>query len=162
MASISDLPLKHRLFLFAYRFRSIDPPVWSPLPKPLSECRVVLVTTAAFYLPAQAPFDESVKGGDSSYRVLPARDPAALSSLGIGHRSSAFDPSGIEVDYNLALPADRFLELEAAGRIGRLHEEALSFMGSITAPGRLTREAAPEAAERLRNAGADVAFLCPV
>ena len=113
------------------------------------------------------PFDRALKGGDTSYRVLRVREPggdrrSGLERLQIGQRSTAFDPSGIEADFNLALPADRFLELERDGIVGRLHEEALSFMGSITAPGRLVKETAPEAAERLKAQGVDVAFLTPV
>jgi hypothetical protein len=35
-------------------------------------------------------------------------------------------------------------------------------MGSITAPGRLTRDTAPVAARRLRDDGVDAALLVPV
>jgi hypothetical protein len=38
----------------------------------------------------------------------------------------------------------------------------LSFMGSITAPGRLVAESAPEAAQLLVDDGVDVALLVPV
>ncbi|MCZ6796069.1 MAG: glycine/sarcosine/betaine reductase selenoprotein B family protein [Planctomycetota bacterium] len=163
MASIADLPLKYRLFLRAYRYRRLTPCPWSPPVRPLGECRVALITSAAFYLPEQQAFDEKARGGDPSYRILPARaSPERLSGLRIGQRSGAFDPSGIESDFNLALPTERFRELEEDGTIGRLHDDALSFMGSVTAPIRLVKDSAPEAARRLRAAGVDVAFLCPV
>ena len=167
MARISDLGLNHRLFLRTYRFRRLDPVPWAPLSKPLGECTVALVTTAAFYLPGQAPFDEAMRGGDPSYRVLPVRDPdgsrsARLEELQIGHRSTAFDEAGIAADCNLALPVDRFLDLESERTIGGLYPEALSFMGAITAPGRLAKETAPKAAAQLKSASVDAAFLCPV
>ncbi|MBI4602290.1 MAG: hypothetical protein HY721_10050 [Planctomycetes bacterium] len=167
MARIADLSLKHRLFLKAYKLRRLDPVPWAPLRRPLRECRVALVTTAAFYLPGTEPFDEALRGGDTSFRVLRVREPdgtspPGLRDLRIGHRSSAFDPAGIVADHNLALPADRFLELEREGTVGRLHEEALSFMGSITTPGRLVKQTAPEAAALLVAAGVDAAFLTPV
>lgn len=165
MARIADLPWKYRIFFAAYRFRRIDPCPWTPPRRALAESRVALVTTAAFYLSDQKPFDENLAGGDPSYRILPAdrrTGDGPLASVQIGHRSAAFDHRGIEEDVNLALPVDRFLDLQAEGVIGTLHAEALSFMGSITAPGRLRRHTAPEAAERLRNAAVDVAFLCPV
>ena len=150
----------------AYRYRRLDPSPWTPFgsgteaPR-LADARVALVTTAAFFLPDQEPFDEELKGGDFSYRVLPT-EGADLRQLQIGHRSEAFDHTGIESDYELALPVERFRELAREGTIGELHGEALSFMGSVTAPARLTRTTAPEAAGRLADAGVDVAFLTPV
>ena len=167
MARISDLTLKHQLFVRTYRFRRLDPIPWAPLGKPLRECRVALVTTAAFYLEGMDPFEESLKGGDASFRVLAVRETdgsaaADLRRLLIGHRSTAFDAAGIEADYNLALPVERCIELESDGVIGRLHEEALSFMGSITAPGCLVKETAPGAAERLKAGGVDAVLLTPV
>ena len=163
MARIADLPPAHRLFLRLYPFRRLDPIPWTLLAKPLAECRVALVTSAAYYAPDQEPFDELVRGGDSSFRVIDvAESTHALERLRTSHRSTAFDPDGIRADYNLALPVDRFRELEARGGIGSLHHEALSFMGAVTAPGRLRRVSAPRAAERLRMGDVDVVFLCPV
>lgn len=167
MAKISDLALKHQLFLRTYSFRRIDSCPWTRLDRPLAKCLVALVTTAAFYDESDAPFDPAVKGGDPSYRVLSVRNPdgssaAGLKNLRIGHRSTAFDATGIERDFNLALPVDRFLELERDGLVGQLHDQALSFMGSITAPGRLMKETAPQAAGLLKAQAVDVAFLTPV
>lgn len=145
-----------------YSFRRLNPVPWAYPRRPLQESRVALVTTAAFYLPDQDPFDRNFKGGDPTYRVIPLSSDVDLRRLQIGHRSSAFDPTGIEADYNLALPVDRFRELERQGAIGKLHEHALSFMGSITAPGRLRRNTAPEAARLLVSQDVDVVFLAPV
>ena len=167
MAHLTDLPLKFRLFLMAYRYRRLDPVPWTRLTKPLSECRVALVTTAAYYLPDQEPFDERRPGGDTTFRVLRTRTAQGrvsplLKSLIVGHRSRAFDAAGITADYNLALPVEALLELERRSAVGHLHEEALSFMGSITAPRRLIKYTAPEAARRLAEAGVDAVFLTPV
>jgi D-proline reductase (dithiol) PrdB len=65
-------------------------------------------------------------------------------------------------DPNLAFPLDRARELVERGRVGSLNDRHLSFMGSITAPGRLTRDHAPEAARRMVSDGVDVALLVPV
>jgi len=43
-----------------------------------------------------------------------------------------------------------------------VNQRHLSFMGSITAPGRLMRRTAPEAARALQADGVDVALLVPV
>lgn len=128
--------------------------------KPLRESRIALVTTAGLHHQKQPAFDSSIKGGDCSYRWLPG--DVAVEELLIAHRSKAFDHAGIELDRNLCFPLDRFRELESEGVIGALNHRHLSFMGSITAPGRLTTQTAPEAAAQLRQDGVDIAFLTPV
>jgi D-proline reductase (dithiol) PrdB len=160
MARLADLKLTYRLYMQAYPYRHID---WRPgarLRKELAETRVAVVTTAAFYLPEQPPFDDSIRGGDASYRVIPA--DADVRTLGIAHKSDSFDHSGIEADQNLALPLDRLRELAAEGEIGAPAPRHYSFMGSITAPGRLVRETAPEVVRRLQEDGADAVLLTPV
>ena len=160
MAQVSDLTLKHRLFMKAYRYRTYD---WSPgatLKKPLAQSRVAAITTAAFYLAHQAAFDESMKGGDVSYREIP-RD-VDLKSLEIGHRSDAFDPRGLQADANLALPLERLEEMRRDGAIGSVNDRHFSFMGSITAPGRLTSHSVPEVVSALKTDVVDVVFLTPV
>ena len=129
-------------------------------PKPLAESCVAIITTAAFTLPEQTPFDVSIKGGDYSYRWLPGS--LDVRRLETSHRSHAFDREGVLQDANLAFPLDRLREMAAEGLIGTLHEQHLSFMGSITAPGRLIAETAPEAARALRTQGVDLALLVPV
>jgi len=160
MAHVDELSLKTRLFLKAYPWRRIDPVPWTPLPKPLAQCRLALVSSAGFVLPDQEPFSPDIRGGDTSYREIP--DDADLSTLIDCHRSHSFDHSGMHRDPNLAFPRDRVHELAAAGRIGEVNRRHLSFMGSITAPGKLIRETAPEAVRLLVEDGVDVALLVPV
>lgn len=160
MGSFDEFSLPVRLFLKAYRWRRIDPLPWTPLAKPLRECRLALVSSAGLVLPQQPPFDESIRGGDVSFRDIPAE--AEVRTLIDTHRSESFDHAGINEDPNLAFPIDRVRELAARGRIGAVNRRHLSFMGSITAPGRLVRDSAPEAARRLVTDGVDIALLVPV
>ncbi len=160
MGELSEFSLPVRLFLRAYRWRRIDPVPWTPLARPLSECRVAVVSSAGFVLPEQPGFDDSVRGGDPSFREIPSDTDASI--LIDSHRSESFDHAGVQRDPNLALPLDRLRELRARGRIGALARHHLSFMGSITAPGRLLRDTAPEAARGLRESGVDAALLVPV
>lgn len=160
MATVDELPLSHRVFLKAYPWRRIDPVPWTPLRRPLAESRVALVTSAGFVLPGQEPFDDEARGGDTSFREIPSG--AEVAALIETHRSQSFDHAGIRTDPNLAFPLDRFRELAASGRIGTLNHRHLSFMGSITAPGRLLRDSAPEAARRLAADGVEAALLVPV
>lgn len=160
MGNTSEFSFAVRLFLKAYRWRRIDPVPWAPLTKPLAQARLALVSTAGMVSPNQRPFDESYRGGDPSFREIPTDTP--VGSLLLTHRSESFDRSGIEQDPNLGFPLDRLRELTASGRIGSLAPRHFSFMGSITAPGRLIAETAPEAAQRLAQDAADVALLVPV
>jgi len=100
------------------------------------------------------------RGGDTSFRVIPA--DVDLSTLVDCQRSETYDHGGLRQDPNLAFPADRLRELVDRRRIGSLSRSFLSFMGSISAPGRLIKESAPEAAEVLVAEGVDVVLLVPV
>ncbi|MFQ5689821.1 MAG: glycine/sarcosine/betaine reductase selenoprotein B family protein [Gemmatimonadota bacterium] len=160
MGELNEFSRKLRLYLRAYPWRRIDPVPWTPLRKPLSESRLALVSSAAFVLPDQEPFDESVLGGDVSFRQIPSdADPESLIDT---HRSKSFDHTGMRTDPNLAFPLDRVRELAEAGRIGSVAPRHLSFLGSLTAPGRLVKRTAPEAAGWLVAGGVDVALLVPV
>ncbi len=160
MASLSDLSLKNRLFLSTYRYRRLDPVPFAGLAKPLSEARVALVSTGAVHLPSQPPFDETLKGGDASYRVIPV--DTDVQTLGIAHKSTAFDQTGFHDDRNLGFPLDRLREMRSRKEIGSLGERHLSFMGSITAPGRLIAQTAPEAARLLAEDKIEAALLVPL
>ena len=118
------------------------------------------MTSAGLVVPGDEPFDQAVLGGDFSYRVIPS--DCDLQGLEEHHRSSSFDHAGLEQDRNLALPLDRLREMAKSGEIGDVAPRHLSFMGSITAPGRLTRTTAPQAAQLLVEDGVDVALLVPV
>lgn len=160
MAELSELSFRVRTFLRAYPWRSIDPIPWSPLKKPLSESNVALVSTGGFVAPGQQPFSHSVKGGDFTFREI-AGD-ADVRTLVDSHRSESFDHTGIRTDANLAFPLDRLRELEREGRIGRVNHRHWSFMGSITAPGRLIAQTAPAAAQQAVDDGVDAVLLVPV
>jgi D-proline reductase (dithiol) PrdB len=160
MATLDDLPLWLRATLKAYPWRRIDPVPLAPLRKPIAESRVALVTTAGLVPAGQAPFDEGIKGGDCSCRVISA--DTDVSTLGEFHRSESFDHSGINEDRNVAFPLDRLRELARAGEIAEVAPRHLSFMGSITAPGRLMKRTAPEAGDLLVEDQVDIALLVPV
>ena len=160
MGDLSEFPLKYKLFLKAYPWRRIDPIPWVPLKKPLKDCRLALVSSSGFITADQAPFDESIRGGDFSFREIPTdTDMTALTDT---HRSNVFDHAGIRQDPNLAFPISRTRELVQMGRIGALNHRHLSFMGSITAPGRMVKQTAPQAADLLAGDKVDVALLIPV
>jgi D-proline reductase (dithiol) PrdB len=159
MARFEDLTLPHRLFMLAYRYRKVD---WAPgaaLAAPLAKAKVALISTAGLHTPQQPPFDNAQRGGDCSFREIP--NAVDVTTLRIAHRSSAFDQTGALEDRNLVFPLDRLREMQARGEIGELNHRHLSWMGSISAPGRLMREAAPQAAAMLRQDDVKAALLVP-
>jgi D-proline reductase (dithiol) PrdB len=160
MASLSDLSLKNRLFMATYRYRRLDPVPFALPRMPLRAARVALVTSGAVHLPGQAPFDETVRGGDVSFREIPGE--VEVGRLLVAHKSDAFDQSAFLEDRNLGFPLDRLREMSGRGEIGSLNGRHVSFMGSITAPGRLVSETAPAAAALLEADGVDVAVLTPL
>lgn len=160
MADTKDLSLGLRAFLKAYRWRRIEPVPVARLAKPLSECRVALVSSAGLVVPGDEPFSDSVRGGDWSYRVIPA--DAEVQALEEHHRSESFSHAGIDADRNMGLPLDRLHELAADGTIGEVAPRHISLMGSITAPGRLLARSLPEAAAILVEDAVDAALMVPV
>lgn len=160
MAEFSELSLRNRVEMAAYRWRRVDPLTWTRLAVPLREARVGLVTTAGLYRPGiDEPF-ERIRGGDYSFRVIP--DDVALHSLAVGQTSQAFDRGPVESDRNAALPIDRLRALVEGGEVGSAASRHLSFNGSITAPGRLVRKSAPAAAQVFLDDHVDAALLVPV
>jgi len=160
MGNVNEFSFSIRLFLKAYRWRTIEPTPWTAMKKPLSQSRLALVSSAGFVMKDQESFDNTVRGGDVSFREIPS--DTDVNDLVETHKSDSFDHAGIRQDPNLAFPLDRLRELVEAGRIGSLASLHLSLMGSVTAPGRLVRDTAPEAARRLVEDGVDVALLVPV
>ncbi len=155
-----DLPLWERTLIAAYRWRRVDPIPSARLARPLEDCRVALVTTAGLVPPGDRPFDLARRGGDTSFRIIPARiDIGAVTMM---HRSDAFDREAVARDANVALPLEPLEALAARHLVGEVAPRHLSFMGSITAPGRLRKEDAPAAAALLVEDRVDVALLAPV
>ena len=159
MARLEELTLTHRLFVETYPFRKVD---WTPaarLKKPLPRSKLVLISSAGVHLPTQSPFDLAFRGGDFSFRELP--NTLDVLRLKISQRSSDFDQTGAKEDANLVFPLDRFRELAAMGDIAGLNHRHFSFMGSVSAPGRLISDSAPQVAQLLQEDGVDAAFLVP-
>ena len=127
MGEMSEFSLTIRLFLKTYKWRRIDPVPWTPLRKPLSQSRLALVSSAGFVLPDQPHFDESIRGGDPSFREIPAE--VDVRTLVETHRSESFDHTGLQQDPNLAFPIERV----RAGTKGtdRRHQSSPSFLHGV-------------------------------
>jgi D-proline reductase (dithiol) PrdB len=160
MVETKDLSLKLRAFLKAYPWRVIDPVPCARLEKPLSKCRVALLSSAGFVVPGDEPFSSSVRGGDWSFRIVP--DDVDVQILEDHHRSDSYSHDGVDEDRNMGLPIDRLHDLVADGTLGSSAPRHISVMGSITAPGRFIRKTVPEIVEVLTADEVDVALMVPV
>ena len=160
MAETRELSLSLRAFLKTYPWRRIDPVPRSSLSKPISECKVGLVSSAGFVVPGEEPFSGSVRGGDFSFRVIPS--DVEVQSLEEHHHSDSFSHAGVEADRNMGLPLDRLHELAAAGEIGSVAPRHFSVMGSITAPNRYVKRTLPVIADLLVEDHVEIALMVPV
>jgi D-proline reductase (dithiol) PrdB len=135
---------------------------WAPLGKPLSDCKIALLSSAGIALKGDRPFDQEGERrnpwwGDPSFRVLPATataDDVCLYHLHI-------DPRPAQQDLNCLFQLTRLKELEGEGVIGCSAERHYSMMGYILQPERLLEETAPAIIQDLRAQEVDAVLLAP-
>lgn len=127
---------------------------FATLKKPLSECRLALVTTGGVHLPEQPRFDIDDPAGDCSYREIPL-DAQRLTWTHAYHRAED------TADLDAVFPLWTMHGLVAEGVVGELNRRHFGFMGAIHDPSRLVEATAPEVAEKLADDGVDAVFLTP-
>lgn len=139
---------------------------WTPLPKPLSECKISLVTTGGIYhLPTQDPFDiekekEEPAWGDPAFRALPSS--MTPDQVGVSHLH--LNPAPILEDVNVLLPIDRMRQLVEQGQVGALAETVYSFMGYQGFPPNATTwrtKYGPDVAHQMKQEKVDCVLLTP-
>jgi len=143
-----------------YRWAHYDEVPFRPLPKPLAQCTVGLITTAAPYRPDKgpqgpgAPYNAAAKffhvySGDSALD-----HDVRIAHVGIDRKHTSMEDSGTW------FPLPRLREAARSGRIGEL---ARRFHGMPTNRSqRHTLEVdCPELVARCREDGADAAVLVP-
>ena len=131
-----------------------EPPELTPFTVPLENATIGIVTTCGAYFPEQERLAETE---DTSFRLLP-RDRSSRDLL-IAHRTPI--RVFVEADPNVAYPRDRLLELEKQGTIGRLADNAVSMVGSITRYDELALETAPRIVEEFGRSGVDLVLVLP-
>jgi D-proline reductase (dithiol) PrdB len=158
-----------RLIARYYKLTKVKPELpipWTPLSRPLDQCRFGLVTSAGLYHKGhEPPFDvererREPTWGDPSFRTIPTdikQEEVGASHLHINTRD-------VLEDINILLPIHRFQELVAEGRIGCLARNAYSFMGYQGFAADLSgwREIyGPQVAEKLKAEEVDCVLLTP-
>ena len=157
---ITRFPSLAQRFITAYEpWESGEAVPWSPPQKPLSACKLALVTTSGVHHTAQEPFDMQDRDGDPTFRTI--NGTTITKDYQITH--DYYDHSDAEKDLNIIFPLDRLRELQQEGVIGQLADTHYSFMGHID--GRhiatLISQTAKQVVEKLRQDQIDVVLLTP-
>lgn len=125
-------------------------------PPALADARVAIVTTAGLRTDGVIMWSNQ----DQGFTVIPHGEK----HLTLSHRSQNFDRSGFNSDINVVIPMDRLDEMAAAGTIGSVANQHISFMGAqgdhTLATMRL--DTGPAAAQILKDDGVEVVLLTPV
>ncbi len=142
---------------------SRDPVPWTPLPQPLREATVALVSTAGLSMRADPPFDAEGERlnpwwGDPSYRVIPWTATEADIVASHLHIDTAY----LQQDLDVALPLRRLAEAETKGRIGAVAPSHYSFMGYLLDPTEFLERSVPAMIDRMRAEAVDAAIFVPV
>jgi hypothetical protein len=140
-----------------YRWAINDEAPLTPLAKPLSACRVSMLTTCGASVKGTPPFDPDARN-DLRVDAIPADTPAD----GFEVNDNYFDHRDVKQDINCQFPVDRLHELAAAGVIGSVAPRLWSgFMGRIYKRTAIIEEAAPQLAMALQDDGVDLLVVVP-
>jgi D-proline reductase (dithiol) PrdB len=140
-----------------------EPIPFTPLAKPLNQCRFTLVTTAGIcHKGIEPPFDAEREKrepmwGDPSFR----RFPRDMKQEDIGACHLHTNNRDVLLDMNILLPVQRFLELESEGVIGSLAQTSYSFMGYQPNTTEWRQRYGPEAAALMKEEEVDAVLLTP-
>jgi D-proline reductase (dithiol) PrdB len=132
-----------------------DPPPWTPLAKPLSQCRLGLAASGGVYATGQVAFHHK---DDTSVRDIPT--DVDTGDLRATH--FAYDVTDARRDPNVVFPIDPLRRLVREGFLGGLATRFHTFMGGIYSARRVTEDLAPKLTARFREDGVDAVLLVPV
>jgi D-proline reductase (dithiol) PrdB len=155
MPRLDRLPALSRNNLLMLPVQVNDTAPFTRPDRPLSACRLAIVTTAGLHRRRDRPFGP----GEQTFRVIPADAPAA--DIVQSHTSLGFDRVPTMRDLNISYPVDRLGELIARGELGGSGPNHYSFMGAQRDLKRIQEETGPEVGRRLREEGVDVALITP-
>ena len=130
-----------------------DTPPWTPLGKPLAQCKVALMSSGGILYRDQPRFHRE----DPTYRLIPKN--AAPEELDVWH--FGYRTEDAATDHNCVLPLAAMRRLQAEGVIGELADPAYSFMGGIYSARIVREELAPRIISELKDAHADAFYLVP-
>ncbi len=136
---------------------------WTPLAKPLRQCTVSLLSSAAVALKTDLPFDQGIERrdpwfSDPSYRVL----PRSATTQDVRTYHLHINPSFAEQDLNCVMPIERLNDLAARGEVGRSALSHYSYMGYTTRPEPVLQHSVHGIIRHLHEEQVDAVVLVPV
>ena len=124
-------------------------------PKPLSQAKVAIVTSAAIHTTA----DERFAPGDTGFRFV----PRAARDLVLGHWSPNFDRTGFALDLTSSFRSIVSRSWRPRAQSVRLHPDTSHFAGNQPDDvATIIHDTGPAAAAELKADGVDIVILTPV
>jgi len=139
-----------------YQWTKNETSPWTPLTKPVNQCKVALISSGGVHLKNQPPFDVAGKG-EAVFREIPKN--VQVKDLTISHQ--AYNHNDADKDVNCIFPIERFRELEQEGFIGTLADTHFTFMGRVFSRTALQKQMAPQLARRLHDMSVDLFYMVP-
>jgi len=145
---------------------------FTSMSKPVSEAKIGLLTTSGHFIAGDDPQPFGVEDMSQTEALSRISDflkaepvlsviPVDIAREKLRVRHGGYDIRAAQSDYNTVLPIDRMIELEKEGEIGRVLDNAYSFVGA-TAQKQLINESGPQWAEMFKAKGVDGMILVPV
>ena len=145
---------------------------FTPLNKPISLSRLMLITSSGHFVDGQDPEpfgvenmtqQEAIKRIEEFVKAAPTLSaiPMQTPRNKLRVRHGGYDIRSAQADPNVTLPLERLLELQQDGVIGKLSRQAYSFVGAC-AQKRLLKKTGPQWVEMFKQQQIDAALLVPV
>lgn len=127
------------------------------LQKPLSQCKVALISTAGVHLKSDEPFDVDNPAGDPSFRLIPA--DVTEQELTVTH--IYYDTKFAKTDPSIVFPLEQLKKAAADGKIGMVSGQNIGLNGGILDTAIAEKDFIPKVVELFDNEGIDAALLVP-
>lgn len=136
-------------------YRSDTPPPWTPMSKPLSECRLGVIVSAGAYVAGQVAFHYM---DDTSLRRIPKTTGAR--DLRFAHVTE-YMLGDARKDPNCLAPVDALRRLEAEGSVAAVADTIYSCMGGIYSQRKAREVVIPALVDAMRDERVDAVLLVP-
>ncbi len=137
-------------------YRDEETPPFTPLGKPLSECRLGMVSTSGAYVVGQKAYFYK---DDASTRAIPKATPKE--NIHFSHLTENYLENPRR-DPACMMPTDALRRLEAEGVVGEVAENLFSCMGAVYSQRRVREELAPALLEQFQAQHVDAVLLVPM